>query len=120
MMRVMIVDDDETIRRLLRVTLPEHGAEIVEARDGQEALDLTGDTVPDLVLLDWNMPKRSGGEVLATLKRWRPDVKVIVLTADHRAEFRAEAEGLGVDLFLTKPFSPLELLAAIEELLPDI
>lgn len=74
--------------------------------------------MPDLVLLDWRMPERSGAEVLAETKRRHPDLPVIVLTAEGERH-RPEAETLGVDEFLTKPFSPLQLLDAVERLLAE-
>ena len=112
----MIVDDDEALRRLLRSTLDE-GFTIAEAEDGERALELLRAFRPDLVVLDWKMPGRWGGEILDELRRERPALPVIVLTAERRAQHRQLAEHLGADVFLTKPFSPLELLAAVERLL---
>jgi DNA-binding response OmpR family regulator len=114
--RVMLVDDDDSLRTLLRATLPKDGFEIVEARDGQEALDLLTDAVPHVVVLDWKMPERSGEEVLEAVKRLHPALPVIVLTAETDSRHRSVAESLGADEFLTKPFSPLQLLGSIERL----
>ncbi len=116
---VMLVDDDATLRTLLRVTLPSDGFDVIEAADGAEALQLLDEQLPDLVVLDWNMPERSGAEVLAALKRRDASVPVIVLTAGHDERRRAVARTLGADEFLTKPFSPLRLLDAIERLIAD-
>ncbi len=115
----MLVDDDATLRTLLRVTLPSDGFEVVEAADGAEALQLLDERPPDLVVLDWNMPERSGAEVLAELKRRDALVPVIVLTAERDKRPRAVARMLGADEFLTKPFSPLRLLDAIDRLIAD-
>jgi CheY-like chemotaxis protein len=115
--RLLIVDDDESIRRLLRLTLPNEGFEIVEARDGSEALDRAFDDAPDLVVLDWRMPNRSGEEVLRELHKLHPGLPVIVLTAEHEGGERELATALGARAFLTKPFSPLQLIAAVERLL---
>lgn len=115
--RVVIVDDDDEIRELLLRTLPTDGFELLEARDGREALELLSRETPDLILLDWNMPNASGGDVLAELARRQLDVPVIVLTANDDARLRQVAETHGADLFLAKPFSPIELLRAIEQLL---
>lgn len=115
--RVVIVDDDDEIRELLLRTLPTDGFELVEARDGNEALALIERETPDLVLLDWNMPNASGGDVLAELARLQLDVPVIVLTANDDPRLRQVAETHGADVFLAKPFSPIELLGAIERLL---
>ena len=117
--RVMIADDDASVRSLLRLTLPAEGFEILEAADGADAIALLASETPDLVLLDWQMPGASGAEVLGTLRRRLPDVSVIVLTASIERAERERAAALGADAFLTKPFSPLELLSEIERLLGD-
>ena len=117
--RIMIVDDDESVRSLLRMTMPEGTYEIEEAIDGEEALALLASHVPDLVLLDWKMPGRHGSLVLDELKRRHPRLPVIVLTAEVAEHHRSLAESLKVDVFLTKPFSPLELLETIERLLGE-
>jgi CheY-like chemotaxis protein len=117
--RILIADDDESVRSLLRATLPEDGYEVVEARDGVEALELMAQERPDLVLLDWSMPRRAGADVLDEIKQRHPALPVVVLTAEHQPPHRALAEALGVDVFLTKPFSPIELLDTVERLLPE-
>jgi DNA-binding response OmpR family regulator len=71
------------------------------------------------VLLDWRMPGRSGADVLQELKTRYPETPVIVLTAEPERPNREHAESLGADVFITKPFSPLQLLALIERLLPE-
>ena len=113
--RVVIVDDDVFVRRLLRLTLPTSEFELAEASDGDIALDLVEARGTELVLLDWQMPNVSGDEVLTRLKKRHPNLPVIVLTA--AGEERRRARRLGADAFLTKPFSPLQLLRTIEELL---
>ena len=72
------------------------------------------------MFLDWRLPGARGDDVLRGLKRVRPELPVIVLTAEHAPRERETALALGADLFLTKPFSPLELIQAVERLLgPD-
>lgn len=115
--RILIVDDDVSVRDLLRATLPEGGYELVEAHDGTEALELIERGPPQLVLLDWILPGTTGSQVLKELKRRHPHLPIVVLTAEHQPQHRAVAEALGVDVFLTKPFSPLELLDTVERLL---
>jgi DNA-binding response OmpR family regulator len=117
--RILIVDDDESVRSLLRATLPEDGYEVLEASDGDSALELIAREPPDLVLLDWQMPGRPGSQVLDELKHRNPELPVVVLTAQHQPPHRALAEALGVDVFLTKPFSPMELLDTVERLLAE-
>jgi DNA-binding response OmpR family regulator len=118
--RVLIIDDDESVRALLRTTLSTDRFEVLEAADGDEGLSLATDRDPDLVLLDWKMPGRHGSLVLDNLKERRPALPVIVITAEQQEHHRALAESLRVDAFLTKPFSPLELLETVEGLLGDV
>ena len=118
--RILVADDDDSVRSLLRLTLPAGGVEVVEARDGEEALELISSHAPDLLLLDWNMPGRPGADVLAEVRRSHPTLPVIVLTADQAESTHALAGALGADTFLTKPFSPLELLEAVESFLPEL
>lgn len=117
--RILIVDDDESVRSLLRNTLPEVEYEILEAADGEEALKQFRAEAPDLILLDWRMPEMGGSSVLDAVKDQHPQLPVIVLTSEVQDHHRALAESLGVDAFITKPFSPLELLETVERLLPE-
>lgn len=117
--RILIVDDDASLRHLVRMTLPSDGFDIVEAHDGADALEQIRVRVPDLVVLDWNMPERPGSAVLSELQTGHPDLPVIVLTAEHRRSHKALAGALGARTFLTKPFSPLKLLATIEAVLEE-
>jgi DNA-binding response OmpR family regulator len=119
MSRVLIIDDDESVRALLRTTLSADEYEVLEAADGDEGLRLVSVSDPDLVLLDWQMPGRHGSLVLDDLKERRPTLPVIVITAEQQEHHRALAESLRVDAFLTKPFSPLELLDTVEALLGE-
>lgn len=116
---VLIVDDDEVLRSLLRLTLPAEGYDVVEAATGDKALEAVTAAAPALVVLDWRMPGRSGREVLPELKRLHPNVPVIVLTAEEPVRTEQEARALGADVFLSKPFSPLQLLATVEKLLAE-
>jgi CheY-like chemotaxis protein len=115
--RIVVIDDDVFVRHLLRTTLPTETFEIMEAGNGNVALALMEIEPPDLVVLDWKLPEVSGETVLRETKRRHADVAVVVLTADPRQ--RGRAAELGADAFLTKPFSPLELLATIDGLLDE-
>ena len=117
--RILIVDDDAELRHLVRMTLPSEGFDIVEAHDGADALEQIRVRVPDLVVLDWKMPERSGSAVLDELQTSHPDLPVIVLTAERGTSHKALARALGARTYLTKPFSPLELLAKVEALLAE-
>lgn len=117
--RVLIVDDDEAIRALLRLTLPTEEYDVAEAVDGEDGLRMLTETEPELILLDWKMPGRHGSLVLDEVKARRPTLPVIVLTSEIQEHHRRLAESLRVDAFLTKPFSPIELLETIERLLGE-
>ena len=107
------------MRALMRAALDPLGCEIVEARDGDEALALAQSRGPDLIVLDMMMPGRTGLEVLAELRRDAEyaDTPVIVLTARAQASDREAAALVGASRFITKPFSPRELCASVEQLL---
>lgn len=111
--RILLVEDDDDVRTLLQATFAENDFELLEAADGERALELFGERRPELVVLDWQLPGRSGREVLAELKSGTPAPRVLVLTADARAS----VDAAGADAFLTKPFSPLQLLGEIDRLL---
>lgn len=116
---VLLCDDEEVLRQLVRATLGNGEYTIVEAADGDESLELARETQPDLIVLDMMMPGRSGLEVLREL-RADPETAatpVIMLTARARESDRNEAASAGADRYLAKPFSPLELIAVVEELL---
>jgi two-component system phosphate regulon response regulator PhoB len=117
--RIILVDDHEPVRKLLRATFSGADYEIVEAANGDEGLDLVEEQPPDLVILDWEMPGTHGSLVLDAVKTKRPALPVIVLTADRRPSQRELAESIGADAFLNKPFSPLALVSEIERLLAD-
>lgn len=114
---VLIVDDDDSVRALLRITLPDEDFLIIEAEDGDLAMQRIGDLKPDLVLLDWSMPGRHGALVLDDVRQRYPELPVIVLTAEDRQPHRELARSLGANVFLTKPFSPLEVIETVERLL---
>lgn len=115
---ILIADDDETVRGLLRMTLPAESYEILEAADGDQALAIQRSRPVDLLLLDWRMPERAGAEVLDELRRTSRRLPVVVLPAETEPKHRERAAELGATAFLTKPFSPTELLGLIEQLLP--
>lgn len=117
--RVLVVDDEPYIGRIIQLKLESGPYEVELAHDGRSALDLlrTDDRV-DLILLDIMMPHMSGFDVLAELRRLphRSDTPVIMLTAKGQETDRERAAELGASDFLTKPFSPKKLLARIDEI----
>ncbi len=115
--KILIVDDEERMRKLLRDFLVKSNYRVVEAADGEAALTaFYNDNSIDLIILDVMMPKMDGWEVLEAIRKFSK-VPVIMLTA--RAEERDELKGfaLGVDEYITKPFSPRILVARVEALL---
>ena len=116
--RILIVEDHPTMREAMRLVLEGEGFDIGEASDGNQALAAVHEERPDLVLLDMSIPGASGSEVLAAVKSdpANSEVRVIVVTATGE-EGRAAAMANGADHYFTKPFSPIALLQAVEEVL---
>ncbi|HUH14906.1 MAG TPA: response regulator [Gaiellaceae bacterium] len=117
--KIMICDDEEVLRTLVRASLERDDYEVVEARDGHEAVEVALAELPQLVLLDMMMPGRSGVEVLEHL-RAEPAIAatpVIMLTARTQENDRAAANEAGATVFLPKPFSPSELARVVRETL---
>lgn len=105
--RVLIIDDEENIRQMLRLTLETSGYEVCEASDGMEAFAILGsDSQWDLILLDQRMPGLEGTEVLRRLKVLAPSSPVVMLTAFASVELAVEAMKLGATDFLRKPMTP--------------
>lgn len=119
--RILVVDDEPHIRRVLEVTLGSEGFEVMVASDGMRGLDELGQEAVDLVILDLMMPDVGGLEVLAKIRAdpHRADTPVIILTAKGQDADREAALAAGANDFLTKPFSPKKLIVRIEEILGD-
>ena len=120
MPKILVADDDPLMVRLLTVTLPPE-YEVVQAMDGLQTVALAEATVPDLVLLDVNMPGMNGFEVLRRIKQSEKlrKVKVIMVTARTDEADRNLGLQLGADAYLAKPYSPLALLEKTSELLGE-
>lgn len=112
---VLVVDDDEMIRRLLRVILEADAIEVVEAADGDAALALLEDLKPTVIVLDVMMPGLDGVEVCRRIDHGT--ARVVMLTARDDPELEEAATAAGADAFLTKPFGAAELLDLVEHLL---
>lgn len=112
---VLIVDDDQMIRRLVRTVLEADDFEVIEAKDGEQALSVIDDKRPAVVVLDVMMPGLNGVDVCRRLDH--DSVKVIILTARDDAALAEECLAAGADAFLTKPFSSIQLLDLVEDLL---
>jgi two-component system response regulator ResD len=112
---VLIVDDDDMIRRLVRTVLEADEFEVVEARDGESALQLATEAHPAVVVLDIMMPGLDGVEVCRRLDHQQ--VKVIVLTARDEPDLEKDCRQAGANAFVTKPFSSVQLLDVVAELI---
>ena len=110
--KILVIDDQEDILRLVEATLVPKGYDVVLAYDGKEGLEKLRETSPDLILLDIRMPGLSGFEVLRTIRE-RYDTPVIMLTAVRDASSVRDALDIGADDYVRKPFKRGELLARI-------
>jgi two-component system chemotaxis response regulator CheY len=116
---VLIVDDDPFIRKLIATTLEDVAEfDLHEAGDGVEAIDVARRERPSLIFLDVDMPQLDGIDACRRLRE-HPDtsgITIVMLTAAHGDSVERRAEEAGADLFLTKPFSPLDLLHLVDRL----
>jgi two-component system response regulator MprA len=124
MRRVLVVDDDETIRRLLTHRLESAGYEIQACEDGREAAEfLDGEYEPDLAVLDVMMPRLNGTRLARMIRNGelavRSDLPIVMLTSRGREEHVLEGFDAGVDDYVTKPFRSAELLARIRRYIDD-
>ena len=111
--KILLVDDEASIRRALRPPLLELGFQVVEASRGEEALQLLRASTFDIVLLDINMPGIGGIATLTRLRTFAPRLPVLILSVRDAEEEKVEALELGADDYVTKPFSTRELIARI-------
>jgi two-component system OmpR family response regulator/two-component system alkaline phosphatase synthesis response regulator PhoP len=119
---VLIVDDEPAILELVRFTLEDDRVRVLEASDGPAALELAHAERPALILLDVRMPHLDGIEVC---RRLRADstlgsTRIVMLTAADQEADRARGLAAGADEYLSKPFSPLALLALVRSILPEV
>jgi CheY-like chemotaxis protein len=119
--RILVIDDTEQIRQLIRVNLELEGYEVVEAGDGQEALEILWDRtqpLPHVITLDALMPGRDGWWTVSMI-RTDPrleHIPIVMITASVQSQDRAQAQRASLDGFVAKPFDPDELLAMIAAL----
>jgi DNA-binding response OmpR family regulator len=117
--RVLVVDDDAFIRRPLEFILRNEGFEPLTAADGSECLERLAETRPDLIILDVMMPGRDGFDVCKTIKQQAryAEIPIILLSARGQEQDRERGLCLGAAEFMTKPYSPSELVRRVRELL---
>ena len=116
---ILVVEDEAPLVTLLRYNLEGAGFEVADAPDGEEALISIAERKPDLILLDWMLPLVSGLEICRQIRR-KPDLRdipIIMLTARGEEEDRIRGLDNGADDYITKPFSPSELLARVRAIL---
>jgi len=122
MKRVLIVEDQADIRKLIRMTLEFEPYDIHEAADGAEGLRLAATLLPDMILLDVMMPGELDGLQVCQRVRANPalaETRVVLLTARGQVKDRDAGDQAGADDYLIKPFSPLQLIETIERLMPS-
>ena len=122
MPKILIVDDDPIIRNLLLQILEpfeEHGAELLNANDGKDALDIIKQSEPEIVFLDVMMPNINGFEVCKTVKNeyLLKNIYIIMLTAKGQEVDRQKAIDCGADYYITKPFNIDEILSKVSTVL---
>jgi DNA-binding response OmpR family regulator len=121
MQRILLVDDDTALRRLLRLNLTKMGYTVAEASNGKEALAKQESDPVELVLTDLIMPEKEGLETIPELRRKYPQIKIIAMSGGGRgsaANYLKIAKMMGADRVMTKPFSYQELAAAIAQIMP--
>jgi two-component system KDP operon response regulator KdpE len=114
--RILVVDDEERMVRFIRLNLEHDGFQVSEAFTGTQGIERLRDTMPDLILLDVMMPDIDGFEVLQLIREVS-DVPVIMLTAKGEEDDRVRGLELGADDYVTKPFSPRELVSRVRAVL---
>ncbi len=118
--KILVVDDDPNVQRLLQYTLKQEGYEVVSAVDGAEGFRLWASELPDLILLDVMLPKLDGYQVAQKIRAEEGEgshIPIIMLTAEREVEQKVRGLRAGADDYLIKPFHPAELLARIKSLL---
>lgn len=119
---ILLIEDDPSITELIRYNLEQKGYKVRCESDGEEGLSCAKDHVPDLILLDWMLPNLSGIEICSQLRRHKntKNIPIIMLTARSEETDRIRGLDTGADDYVTKPFSPQELIARINALLRRI
>ena len=110
--RILIIDDELQIRKLLNISLSARQFKVLEANNGREAVSFAGSLKPDAIILDLGLPDMSGLDVLKEIRSFS-DVPIIILSVQDESEIIVKALGIGADDYVTKPFEPKELAARI-------
>jgi len=119
MSKILLAEDEEVLRMLVVDTLEDEGYSIDEACDGQEAYDLIKQNDYDLILLDYMMPVYTGLELIELIRKENIQTKIMMLSAKSQATDQQKVLEAGADYFMSKPFSPIQLVERIEEILGE-
>lgn len=121
-MKVLVIDDEPDVVEIVALNLKSNGFEVLQALDGAQGLELAKSKLPDLIILDLMLPKMSGLDVCAELKKNPPTGKIPILMLTAKAEAHDRIEGLeyGADDYIPKPFSPRELILRVEMVLKRV
>lgn len=116
---ILLVEDEQPIRQMLEFALSRAGYQTLEAADARQAQSILVDTQPDLILMDWMLPDASGIELIRAIKqdRFNRDIPIIMLTAKSSEDDKITGLNSGADDYVSKPFSPRELIARIKAVL---
>ena len=117
MARIMVVDDAQFIRTRISRLLTKHGYEIIEAKDGEEAVQIYRSVQPDVVLMDITMPRKDGLAALTEIHKFDPRAKVIMLTALGQFSIAMQALKSGAKDFVVKPYDPERLTETLQKTL---
>jgi two-component system, OmpR family, KDP operon response regulator KdpE len=111
-LKVLVVDDEPQIRRLIKVSLEGHGYQVIEAADGKAGVDQVLSSKPDIFLLDLGLPDMDGKKVIQLVREWST-IPIIILSARDQETEKVEALDMGANDYITKPFGVGELMARI-------
>ena len=120
MKKILVVDDQKEVRELIEVTLRSDGHEIIQAKNGKDAVKISKTQKPDVIIMDIMMPGDLDGLEATRLVKQNPDtkhIKIIMLTAKGQSTDFDEGFAAGADGYFTKPFSPLDLIKKVEEVI---
>lgn len=119
MQTILIADDEESLRTLIDTTLEAPGLRLLQAANGDQAVEIARREHPDLILLDWMMPGKTGIEVAEALQRdpVTAEIAIVMLTGRNQERDRQRGLALGIRAYLIKPFSPLQLLECVRDVL---
>ncbi len=120
MAKILIVDDEPIVHRLLQHHLERAGYELLAASNGREAIEIAGHEAPELIVMDVMMAEMDGITALRRLKKEdaTKTIPVIMITANQHYATQQESQTAGASVFMTKPFSPVQLLSGIRRLVP--